>query len=124
MAETNIRGNGFNAFDAVAAAKTLTLADSGVVQKVTASATVTLPAVATAVAGTTYIVQVGGYGLTVVIDVAAADYIFGGNIATPADGKTITFTNQPAGSFVKLVSNGTVGFGISEVNGTFVREAA
>lgn len=122
MAQIQLEGNGFNEYEAVAVGKTLDLADAGVVQNVTESVTVTLPAVGTALAGTTYIVRVGEYGLTVTIDLDNADYFFGAGL-TPADGKSLIFTNQPAGSFITLVSNGVVGFGVSRVTGTFTREA-
>ena len=124
MAERNLIGNGFNNSEDVSTGTTLTLAQSGIVQNITASVTTALPAVATAIAGTQYIIRVGAPGKTVVIDCDGSDYIFGGGIATPSDGKTITFTNQPAGSFVKLISGGagSAGYGIAEVSGTITRE--
>lgn len=122
MASINLDGFGHNEAETVSDNKTLDLADAGVVQNVTATKTVTLPAVATGIVGTEYIVRVGAEGINVTIDLDNSDYIFGGGIASPSDGKYIVATAQPAGSYVVLTSNGTHGYGISRVLGTWTRE--
>lgn len=119
MASVNIVGGGHNEFEAVTGAKTLDEGDSGVVQNVTATATVTLPAT---VAGTQYIVRVGKSGITVSVSPAAADKIMG-NGFTSADNKDLVFTNQPAGSYVHLVADGANGYFVARILGTATREA-
>lgn len=99
---------------AVTGAKTLVLADSGIVQNVTATATVTLEAT---VVGTSHIIRVGAYGITVTIAPNASDKI-AGNGYTPVDNKAITFTNQPAGSYVKLTADGVNGYMVDRILGT------
>lgn len=98
---------------------TLVAADSGVVQNVTATAVVTLPATAV---GDSYVVRVGAPGITVSVSPAAADNIRGGGLSA-VDNKDLVFTNQPAGSFVKLVADGSAGFVIQEISGTATKEA-
>lgn len=110
--------------EAVTGAKTLDAADSGVVQNVTASATVTLPATA---AGLTYIIRNGGEGetdgaVTVTVSPNAADQIIGNGL-TAADNKDIINTLGNGGDEVTLVGNGTTGWQIAEVRGTWTREA-
>ena len=121
MASINLDGFGHNEVETVTGAKTLDLADAGVVQNVTATATVTLPAVATALVGTVYTIRVGAEGINVTIELDNSDYIFG-NGFTPGDGKYVIATAQPAGSYIQLVSNGVVGFGVVRVLGTWTRE--
>lgn len=103
MAEINIDHAGYNQSEDVTENKTLDAADSGVVQNVTATATVTLPAVAAGTAGITLIVRVGAPDITVTVSPNAGDKIVG-NGFTAADGKDLIFTNQQAGSFVQLVA--------------------
>lgn len=103
----------------VATNKTLAAADSGVVQNTTASITYTLPSTAV---GDVYVVRVGAPGLTVTISPASADNIRGGGL-TAVDNKDLIFTNQPAGSFVKLVADGAAGYTIAEISGTATKEA-
>ena len=121
MASINLDGFGYNEVEATAIDKTLDVADSGVVQNVTATKTITLPAVATAKVGTTYIVRVGAEGINVTIDLDNSDKIMG-NGFTASDGKYIVATSQPAGSFVQLVSDGVDGFCVQRVLGTWTRE--
>lgn len=104
MASINLDGFGHNEVETVVAAgKTLDAGDSGVVQNVTETATVTLPAVAAGVSGITYPIRVGAEGITVTISPNSADKIVG-NGFTAADDKDMIFTSQPAGSYVVLCS--------------------
>ena len=104
---------------AVTGNKTLAITDQGVVQNVTASATITLPST---VVGYSFTIRVGAPGLTVAVSPAALDLI-GGNGFTAADDKDLIFTTQPAGSFVRLVGNGTTGWNVEAISGTATREA-
>ena len=119
MATVDLVGFGHNEVEAVTGAKTLDLGDSGVVQNVTATATITLPAT---VVGTVYLIRVGKEGITVTISPAAADKI-AGNGYTPVDNKDILFTNQPAGSWVELTADGVNGYMVSRIVGTTTYEA-
>jgi hypothetical protein len=119
MAQINLAGFGYNEYEAVAANKTLDEGDAGVVQNVTATCTVTLPAT---VAGTAYIIRVGAPGITVTVAPAAADKIMG-NGFTSADNKALIFTTQPAGSYVALHADGANGYFVARVNGTATRAA-
>jgi len=119
MAQINLNGFGYNESEAVTGAKTLDEGDSGVVQNVTATATVTLPAT---VVGTAYIVRVGADGITVSVSPAAADKIMG-NGFTSADNKDLVFTSQAKGSYVVLVADGVNGYFVHRIKGTATREA-
>lgn len=122
----NLAGFGYNEAEEVTGAKTLDAGDSGVVQNVTASAVVTLPASAAGNAAVTYVIRVGGEGLTVEVAPNSADKIVGGGL-TAADDKSVYFTNQPAGSYIVLTSNAQAttdsAWVISRLNGTITREA-
>lgn len=118
-AEVNLSGFGYNQVEAVTGAKTLDEGDSGVVQNVTATATVTLPAT---VVGTSYTIRVGAEGISVTVAPNAADKIMG-NGFTSADNKALIFTSQPAGSFVSLVGDGVNGWFVSRISGTATRAA-
>lgn len=115
----NLTGFGHREAEAVAEAKTLDEGDNGIVQNVTATATVTLPST---VVGYTYPIRVGAEGITVTVSPAAADKIMG-NGFTSADNKDLVFTSQPAGSLVVLVGDGVNGWVVSEISGTATREA-
>jgi len=104
MATIDVVGAGHNEVETVTGNKTLDAGDSGVVQNVTASCVVTLPASAAANAGVTYLIRVGKPGITLEIAPNSADKIVGAGL-TAADDKSIYFTNQPAGSWIQLVSN-------------------
>lgn len=119
MASVDLVGFGFNESEAVTGAKTLDEGDNGVVQNVTATATVTLPAT---VVGTSYTIRVGATGITVTVAPNASDKIMG-NGFTSADNKALIFTNQPAGSFVTLQADGVNGWMVSRINGTATRAA-
>lgn len=117
----NLDAFGYNESVAVAAAtKTLTsITDSGLVQDVSVSSVLTLPAT---VVGDTFIVRVAKAGLTVALSPAAADNIGGGGL-TAVDNKDLIFTNQPAGSFVQVGADGVNGYRIQRINGTATKEA-
>lgn len=83
------------------AGKTLDAGDSGVVQNVTDTATIILPAVGATTSNLSFIIRVGASGKTVTVSPNSADKIVG-NGFTAADDKDLIFTNQPAGSFVWL----------------------
>lgn len=119
MATVNLDGFGHNESEEVTGAKTLDAGDGGVVQNVTATATVTLPATAGL---SVFPIRVGAEGITVTISPAAGDQITG-NGFTAADGKDMIFTSQPAGSYVVLHADGTTGYSISRILGTATREA-
>lgn len=125
MATVNLEGFGHREVETVTGAKTLDGGDSGVVQNVTATATVTLPAAAAATAGVTYPIRVGKAGITVTISPNSADKIVG-NGFTAADDKDMVFTNQPVGSFVQLkaVAEATTdsAYVVEAILGTATRE--
>jgi len=112
MAQVNLAGFGFNNSVDVSGAKTLALTDCGVVQNVTATATVTLEAT---VVGTKHVVRVGADNITVTIAPNASDKI-AGNGFTATDNKAILFTNAPVGSFVELIADGVNGWMVGNLN--------
>ena len=118
MAEVNIAGNGFGEVEAVTGNKTLDEGDSGVIQNVTATCTVTLPATG---ANFAFTVRVGALGITATVAPNAADKIMG-NGFTSADNKALIFTNQPVGSFVTLLYGGTDGWVVSAISGVATRQ--
>lgn len=110
--------------EAVTGNKTLDEGDNGVVQVVTADATITLPAT---VVGTTYTIMNGGQGSTdgtIAINVSpnASDKIMG-NGFTSADNKDAVNTNGKYGEYIKLVGDGVNGWMVVESQGTWTREA-
>jgi hypothetical protein len=116
----NLEAFGYNESATVTGAgKTLAEGDCGVVQNVTATATVTLPAT---VVGYSYIIRVGKPGLTVTVAPGSVDKIMG-NGFTSADNKALIFTTQPAGSFVQLVGDGVNGWMVTRISGTATRAA-
>ena len=115
----NLEGFGHCEHVDVTGAKTLAITDQGIVQNVTASATITLPST---VVSYSFIVRVGKYGLTLNVSPAALDLI-AGNGFTAADDKDVIFTNQAAGSYVQIIGNGTTGWNIVKIKGTATREA-
>lgn len=118
-----------NIYTAVAAedvtgAKTVDITDQGVVQNVTASATITLPAT---VVGYVYTIRNGGSGstdgaVTVTISPNANDLV-AGNGFTAADNKDVINTLGNAGDEITLIGNGTTGWNILSSQGTWTREA-
>jgi len=122
MSEVNLRSFGYQESVAVTGAKALAIADQGVVQDVTptaATAVITLPAT---VVGYSFTVRVGAPGKTISVAPNASDLI-AGNGFTAADNKSLIFTNQPAGSFVTLIGNGTTGWNVVGISGEATREA-
>jgi hypothetical protein len=119
MAAINLEGFGYNESVDVSGAKTLALTDCGIVQNVTATATITLLAT---VAGGVFWIRVGKAGITVTIAPDAADKI-AGNGFTATDNKAMIFTNQPVGSLVQLVADGANGWMIGRLLGTATRAA-
>ena len=115
----NLGAFGYNESATVTGNKTLAEGDSGVVQNVTATATITLPAT---VVGTTYLIRVGADNITLSVSPNAADKIMG-NGFTSADNKDLIFTSQPQGSFVQLVGDGVNGWFVQRIGGTATREA-
>ncbi len=118
--------SGFGHVNSVDVATNTTLsltAHSGQVVNVTATATLTLPAVATM---HRYTVRVGAPGITVNISPNASDLIAGAGAASSgagADNKDVIFTNQPVGSFITLEYGDANGWAIVESMGTFTFEA-
>lgn len=118
--------SGFGHRESVDVSSNTTLAlttHSGKVTNVTATATLTLPAVATT---HHYIVRVGKPGITVTISPNASDLIAGAGAANSgagADNKDVIFTNQPAGSFIELAYADANGWKIVEASGTFTFES-
>jgi hypothetical protein len=104
----------------IATNTSLTLtAHSGKVVNVTATCTITLPAVATA---HRFPIRVGAEGITVTISPDGNDLIAGAgaaNAGAGADNKDVIFTNQPAGSYVVLEYMDANGFSIVESQGDF-----
>lgn len=115
----NFGGFGYAQMLAVTGNKTLDDTDCGLVQNVTATCTVTLPAT---VVGYSYIVRVGAEDLTVTVAPNASDKI-AGNGFTATDNKALIFTSQPTGSFVRLVGDGVNGWMVQEIRGTATRAA-
>lgn len=126
MASVDIFGFGHVESVAVTGNKTLAATDSGIVQDVTASCTVTLPAVGATVSGLAFPIRVGKEGITVTISPNSADKIVG-NGFTAADDKDMIFTNQPAGSYVVLhaVNEATTDscYTVQKILGTATRQA-
>ena len=108
----------------VATNTTLALAThSGKVVNVTATCTLTLPAVGTM---HRYTVRVGKPGITVTISPNASDLIAGAGAANSgagADNKDVIFTNQPAGSYITLEYGDANGWAIVDALGTFTFES-
>lgn len=107
--------------------KTFDAEDSGKLFTVTADAdadALTLPAIADGLSGIT-ILAIGAFGTTkVTIDPAAADMILGPNI-TGADNKDLLCTKatQRRGDFVTLIAGDADGYMVTEMRGTWAREA-
>jgi len=123
MPEINIDGFGYaNSVDVTGNATLALTTHSGRVANVTATATLTLPAVATM---HRYIVRVGAENITVAISPNASDLIAGAgaaNTGAGADNKDIIFTSQPVGSYVVLEYGDANGWAIVKSRGTFTFE--
>jgi len=121
MATTNLDGFGHvESVDLDASTLTLSLtAHSGLVVNVLQSATITLPAVATA---HRFAVRVGAEGITVTISPNSNDLIAGAGAANSgagADDKDVIFTNQPAGSYIVFDYMDANGYSIVRALGTY-----
>jgi len=112
----NLGAFGFNESVDVTGAKSLVVADQGIVQNVTAAAVVSLPAAA---AGQSFTLRVGATGITTSLIPVGTDSMTG-NGFTPAAVKGAVFTNQPVGSLV-TVSSGAATWHISKLSGTATR---
>ena len=118
--------SGFGHRESVDVATNTTLAlttHSGKVVNVTATCTLTLPAVGTM---HRYTVRVGKPGITVTISPNASDLIAGAGAANSgagADNKDVIFTNQPAGSYITLEYGDANGWAIVDALGTFTFES-
>ena len=113
--------------ETLTAVKTFDAQDSGKLFCVTDAGdadALTLPAIADGLSGIT-ILAVGAYGTTAVtIDPAAADMILGPDIAG-ADNKDLICTKatQRRGDFVTLIAGDADGYMVTEMRGTWAREA-
>jgi len=116
MPSIEVGASGHREFVAVTGAKSLVVADQGIVQNVTASAVVTLPAAA---AGQTFTLRVGKEGITTSLVPVGSDTMTG-NGFTPTALKGAVFTNQPAGSYIQVVA-GAATWHISQLLGTATR---
>lgn len=118
--------SGFGHRESVDVATNTTLAlttHSGKVVNVTATCTLTLPAVGTM---HRYTVRVGKPGITVTISPNASDLIAGAGAANSGageDNKDVIFTNQPAGSYITLEYGDANGWAIVDALGTFTFQA-
>lgn len=108
----------------VTGAKTLDAGDSGVLQNVTASATITLPSTAL---GLCYTIMNGGEGetseVTVTISPAAADKITGNGFTAADDKDIINTTGRGGVDFVTLLGDGADGWTVVACSGTWTRQA-
>lgn len=106
--------------------KTLTAADCGIVQNVTASCTVTLPTGAAGIVGALYTIRIGGSGatdgaLTVTVAPGGSDLV-NGNGFTAAAGKGAVSTNQQGGiAEITLQYGNTNNWFIVSNSGTWTR---
>lgn len=115
----DLAGFGHQNGEAVSAStKTLGITDQGDVQNVTVDSVITLPAT---VVGYTFTIRVGAPGLDVAISPNSADLIAGAGF-TAADDTDISFINQPAGSWITLVGNGTTGWNIVGYSGQLTQD--
>lgn len=115
----------FEKRETIAGTKTLDAEDTGKLFAVTADADadqITLPAVATGVAGVVFL-AVGAFGSTAMLfDTDNADQILTSDIAG-GDGKTLTLTKatQRRGDFLHILGAEADGY-LARIRGTFVRE--
>lgn len=125
MATVDLAGFGHNEALTKTGNYTAATTDSGVVLNFTASATLTLPAVAAGTSNIVIIARVGKEGITLTISPNSADKIVG-NGFTAADDKDMIFTNQPAGSYVMLIATNEAttdsAWTVQRILGTATRE--
>ncbi len=126
MASVDLSGFGHVEALAKSGNYTATAADSGLVLNFTATATLTLPAIAAGTSNVTVIARVGAPGITLTVSPNSADKIVG-NGFTAADDKDLIFTTQPVGSYVVLVGTNEAttdsAWTVQRVLGTATREA-
>lgn len=109
----------------VATAKTLVAADSGIVQNVTVSAVVTLPAAT--VLGMKVIVRNGGAGstdgtVTVNVTPAGTDQVVGNGFTAANSKGAVNTTGNGGNDFIELVADGTSKWYIHATGGTWTRQ--
>jgi len=130
-----LHGTGGLNYENIDTAKTLAIADCGVIQNVVAdSQTITLPAT---VVGYSYTIRNGGVpktsgpvgsgdngSLAVTVAPNAADLVAGG-AWTAADNKSIVNTKATAqaGDYIKLVADGVNGWMVTEIKGIWAKTA-
>ena len=126
MATVDLVGYGHNEVLTKTGDYTATAADSGLVLNFTATATLTLPAIAAGTSNVTIIARVGDEGKTLTVSPNSADKIVG-NGFTAADDKDLIFTNQPSGSYVVLVGTNEAttdsAWTVQRILGTATRQA-
>lgn len=117
----NLPNFGYRTFETISAATLTTdINDSGKVLNFTDDApVVTLHAVA---AGETLTLRVGANPQVLTISPDANDK-FQGTDVTSANNKDLVLTNQPIGSFVRLIGGNADGWIISAISGTATSEA-
>jgi hypothetical protein len=108
--------------------KTLAATDVGIVQNVTVTSTITLPAVGTSTVGQTYIIRNGGSGSTdgkVTINVSpnSVDRLIGNGFTSTDDKDAINTLGRGGVDEIVVVSDGLNGWFLSKVSGTWTREA-
>ena len=112
------------AYEEVTGAKTLDGGDSGVTQIVTATAVITLPAT---VLGLTYRIVNGGNqvgGVQVTVSPNSADKITGNGFTATDDKDAInTLATAEPGDELVLFGDGSLGWYVQKVKGTWAREA-
>jgi len=116
----NLDGFGYRTFETITASTLTTdINDSGKVLNFThATPTVTLHAVA---AGENLTFRVGANPQTLTLDCAGADKFQGLDLAG-ADGKYISFVNQPIGSFVSVQGGNADGWIVTACSGALTAE--
>ena len=116
----NLQNFGYRTFETISASTLTTdINDSGKVLNFThATPTVTLHAVA---AGENLTIRVGANPQTLIIDCNGSDKFQGLDLAG-ADGKYISFVNQPIGSFVSLQGGNADGWIVTAVSGALTAE--
>jgi hypothetical protein len=111
---------------AVTTAKTLAAADSGIVQNVTATATLTLPA-ATGLTGLTYTIRNGGSGatdgaITVNVTPNGTDQVVGNGFTAANSKGAVNTTGNGGNDFIRITCDGTSKWYIQDSSGTWTRQ--
>ena len=103
----------------VGSAKTLANTDCGILQVCDQDCTITLPAT---IVGLNYTILNTRQGSAVTISPNSSDLIRGLS-SDGADNKDLLLASANAGDYVKLISDGAVGWWAVEGKGTFTRES-